>query len=148
MWKLAATGVNGSVSVNHALTNEGEDCLGSSQSLLCLPLFSQSRTEVFVPSNSCLAFASFDAVKFINIDQDWRDRETNFQQRQLGDSLSTPTLVTRPDPLLFGISHHPTVGNLPCHCSTPCCGRPAEDHKDSDVMPTLILTTPNESRKI
>ncbi|KAJ7402691.1 Importin-8 [Pitangus sulphuratus] len=34
----------------------------------------QSRTEVFVPSKSCPAFASFDAVKFINIHQNWRER--------------------------------------------------------------------------
>lgn len=111
--------VNGSVSVNHILTNEGEDCLGSSQPLPCLSLFSQSRTEAFVPSNSCPAFASFDALKFINIHQGWREREreNNFQQRQLGDSLSTPILATRPDLLPFGISHHPTVGNLACHHS-------------------------------
>lgn len=98
--------VNGSVSVNHSLTNEGEGCLGSSQPLPCLRLFLsfQSRAEVFVPSNSCPAFASFDAVKFINIHQDGRDRETNFQLRQLGGSLSAPTPAARPDSLPFGIS--------------------------------------------
>lgn len=111
--------VNGSVSANHILTNEGEDCLGSSQPLPCLGLFlfSQSRAEAFVPSDSCPAFGSFDAVKFINIHQDWRGRETNFQLRQLGDSLTSPAPATRPDSLPFSISHHPTVGNQHSHCS-------------------------------
>lgn len=93
--------VNGSVSANHILTNEGEDCLGSSQPLPCLDLFlfSQSRAEAFVPSDSCPAFGSFNAMKFINIHQDWRGWETNFQLRQLGDSLTSPAPATRPDSL-------------------------------------------------
>lgn len=112
---------------------------GSSQALCCLCLFSlQSRTEVFVPSNSCPAFASFDAVKFINIHQNWGERgierETNFQQKQLND-----TLATRPDPLPFGVSHS---GQSLCHHSAAGWRRSA---KDSDVMPTLTLPAPSES---
>lgn len=66
--------VNGIVSVNHILTSEGEGLAHHNQSALCL-FFFQSRTEVFFPSNSCPAFASFDAVKFINIHQNWGERE-------------------------------------------------------------------------
>lgn len=111
--------VNGSVSANHILTNGVEDFLARhSHSSVCVCFFfSQPRAEAFVPSNSCLAFGSFDAVKFINIHQHWRGRETNFQLRQLGDSLSALTPATRPDSLPFSISHHPTVGNLHSHCS-------------------------------
>lgn len=113
----------------------------SSQPLCCLCLFFfQSRTEVFVPSNSCPAFASlmmWSSSIFIRTGE--RERETNFQQKQLNDTLATPTLATRPDPLPFGMSR---PGHLACHHSADGWRRSA---KDSDVMPTIILPTPSES---
>ena len=85
---------------------------------LSVSFFFPVQNRVFVPSNSCPAFAPFDAVKFINIHQGWRERERLiFSRGSWVPPCQHQHWQQVPDPLPFGISHRPTAGNLPCHRS-------------------------------
>lgn len=132
--------VNGSVSVNHILTSEGEGLAHHNHSAVSVSFSSNPELKCLSLQTAVLPLLLlmlWSLSIFIRTGE--RERETNFQQKQLNDTLATPTLATRPGPLPFGIS---CPGHLACHHSADGWRRSA---KDSDVMPTIILPTPSES---
>lgn len=90
---------------------------GSSEPLCSLCLFLPIQNWSVCPFEqlSCLCFFwCFEVHQYSSELEREREREINFQQKQLNDTLAAPTLAIRPDPLPFDASH---PGHLPCHHS-------------------------------
>lgn len=143
-------GVNGSVSVNHVLTNKGEGCLGSSQPLPYMslpPTPIQNWSVCPLKQLSCLCFfwccevhqysSGLERQRLIFSRGSWVTR-CQHQHCQQGQILS--------------VWHFPPSYSRQSILPPQCCrlGRSAEDRKGLGVTPTLILArAPNwEHRKI
>lgn len=149
--------VNGRVSVNHILTNEGEDCLGSLQRFPCLSLFPIQNWSVCpLKQLSCLCFfwccevhqysSGLERERLIFSRGSWvtHCQHQHQQQGQILCLLASPTVLQQE---IYPATAVLLAGEVQTDIQSDI--QSGQDRilsgKDSDVTPTLILATPNES---